>query len=408
MNGRSLSAVEIFAGGGGLAVGLREASFRTVAAVEVEPNAAATFKANHPEVQLFQQDVRTVTGKTLLKLAGGRVDVLAACPPCQGFSSLTSRWRRSDPRNELISEVARLAEEIKPRAVMVENVPGLIDKGKLLFDDLLSRLKALGYYCDWSVLQVADYGVPQKRRRLVLLAGLGFRIDMPKPTHSRTGAGDLPLWRTVGSAIRGLGRAVSLADSHKLGGPQNMNWHVVRQISAENKLRLRHAKPGAVWTKLPEEVRPPCHRGTYEGFTNVYGRMRWDEPSPTITAGCTTLSKGRFGHPTQNRTISLREAALLQTFPAQYHFETQHLERACEIVGNALPCVFAEAVAVEVAKALNAHSKELRGSRRRQDRPGGSPTSGAKANPPASSRTPKQLVRSSRNALAPRKPSCRV
>jgi len=404
----SLSAVEIFAGGGGLAVGLRDAGFRTVAAVEVEINAAATFKANHPQVQVFQQDVRTVKGKTLLKLAGGTVDVLAACPPCQGFSSLTSKWRHSDPRNELISEVARLAEEMKPRAVMVENVPGLAEKGKVLFNDLLARLESAGYLCDWSILQVADYGVPQKRRRLVLLAGLGFRIDMPKPTHSRTGAGELLFWRTVGSAIRGLGRAVSFADSHKLGGPQNLNWHVVRQISPENKLRLRHAKPGAVWTKLPEELRPPCHRGSYDGFTNVYGRMRWDEPSPTITAGCTTLSKGRFGHPSQNRTISLREAALLQTFPADYHFETQHFERVCEIVGNALPCVFAKAVAGAVAKALYEHSQESLGSRRRHNRLEGRLISVAKANIPASSRTPRQRVRSNRYTLAPRKPSRRV
>ena len=130
-------AVEIFAGGGGLAVGLRNAGFDTVAAVEINPAAVATFKANHKKVHVFQQDVRTVEGATLLSLAGGTIDVLAACPPCQGFSSLTSKWKRNDPRNSLVSEVARLAEEALPSAIMIENVPGLADKGRILFDDLV-------------------------------------------------------------------------------------------------------------------------------------------------------------------------------------------------------------------------------------------------------------------------------
>jgi DNA (cytosine-5)-methyltransferase 1 len=113
-----------------------------------------------------------------------------------------------------------------------------------------------------------------------------------------------------------------------------------------------------VWKALPEEIRPNCHQGGYDGFTNVYGRLSWDEPSATITAGCTTLSKGRFGHPLYDRTLSLREAALLQTFPPDYRFETPYIERACEIVGNALPCVFAEAIARSVASALSSMATE--------------------------------------------------
>lgn len=267
---------------------------------------------------------------------------------------MTSKYRREDPRNSLVSEVARLAEEMRPRAIMLENVPGLVQKGKVLFDDLIGRLEALGYICNWEVLQVADYGVPQMRRRLVLLAGLGFRIEMPARTHSRTGEGGLRRWRTVRDAIHGMGEAILFVDAHKKGGVHAANWHVTRRLSAENVARLRHAKPGAVWKELPENIRPPCHRNGYDGFTNAYGRMRWDEPSVTITAGCTTLSKGRFGHPEEDRTISLREAALLQTFPPDYHFETPHFERACEIVGNALPCKFAEVIATSVRNALEA------------------------------------------------------
>ena len=360
MTNCEFTAVEIFAGGGGLAVGLREAGFRTVAAVEIEPHAAATFKANHPSVQVFRQDIRTVHGSMILPLANGVIDVLAACPPCQGFSSLTSKWRKDDPRNSLVAEVGRLTSEMLPKAIMLENVPGLAQKGLPLFDDLLDKLQHLGYETNWSVLQVADYGVPQKRRRLVLLAGLGFRIEMPNPTHSRTGAGGLPRWRTVRDAIKGMDEPVTFTDAKSCGGAQAVGWHVVRQISPANLERIRKAKPGGSWRDIPEELRVSCHQNGYDGFPNVYGRMAWDEPSVTITAGCTTLSKGRFGHPESDRTISLREAALLQTFPPDYRFETPHFERACEIVGNALPCVFAEAIARQVYAALSHQSENMR------------------------------------------------
>ncbi len=352
MSGGRHTAVEIFAGGGGLAVGLKEAGFNTVAAVEVEPHAAATFKANHPTVQIFRQDVRTVTGAMLIPLTGGKVDVLAACPPCQGFSSLTSKWRKEDERNSLVNEVGRLAGELRPRAIMMENVPGLAKKGRPLFNALLEQLETLGYEINWSVLQVADYGVPQRRRRLVMLAGLGFSIAMPEATHSRTGDDGKPKWRTVRDTIAGMEEPFTFSEAKKRGGAQALDWHVVRQLSPANIERLKLSRPGGNWEDFPEDLRVPCHRNGYKGFSNVYGRMVWDEPSGTITAGCTTLSKGRFGHPEKDRTISLREAALLQTFPPDYRFDTPHFERACEIVGNALPCVFAEVIARQVRLAI--------------------------------------------------------
>ena len=352
MTARELTAVEIFSGGGGLAVGLHNAGFKTVAAVEIEPHAAATFKANHPAVQVFRQDVRTMIGGMILPLAGGAVDVLAACPPCQGFSSLTSKWKKNDDRNALVAEVGRLANEIRPQAIMMENVPGLAQKGRPLFDALLERLASLGYETNWSILQIADFGVPQRRRRLVMLAGLGFSIPMPEPTHSRAGEDKLPKWRTVRDAIGKMDEPVTFSEAKERGGAQAFDWHVVRRLSPANVERLKHSKPGGNWGDIPEKLRAECHQGGYKGFRNVYGRMVWDEPSGTITAGCTTLSKGRFGHPEKNRTISLREAALLQTFPEEYRFETPHFERACEIVGNALPCVFAEAVARTVHDAV--------------------------------------------------------
>ena len=356
MRQENLVAVELFAGGGGLAVGLELAGIRPVAAVEIEQHAAATFKANHPEVQVFRQDVREISGEALLELGDGKIDILAACPPCQGYSSLTSKWRRKDVRNELVSEVTRLAEEIQPTAIMLENVPGLAKKGWPLLSDLICRLEAIGYICRWGVLQVADYGVPQMRRRFVLLAGRGFPIELPPATHARDGLKGLERWRTVRDAIGHMGTAITFSDSRKLGGPKVVNWHVTRQLTDTNRARLAAAVPGGRGSDLPDELRPPCHRQGYSGFSNVYGRLSWDAPSSTITAGCTTLSKGRFGHPSHDRTLSLREAALLQTFPPDYHFETEHFERACEIVGNALPCDFAAKLARTVVAGIKSNS----------------------------------------------------
>ena len=353
------TAVEIFSGGGGLTLGLKNAGFNTVAAVEMEPHAAATFKANHPSTQMFQQDVRTIQCEMLSHCIDGMVDVLAACPPCQGFSSLTYKYRRDDERNALVAEVGRLAKELCPSAIMMENVPGLAQKGKPYFDELLCFLSSLGYKTNWSILQVADYGVPQCRRRLVMLAGLGFKVPMPEPTHCKRGKNGKLKWRTVRDAIANMDNPVTFPEAKKRGGPQAFGWHVVRKISSGNIARLKVSRPGGSWEDIPESLRASCHQNGYKGFFNVYGRLAWDKPSGTITAGCTTLSKGRFGHPEQDRTISLREAALLQTFPPDYRFETPYFERACEIVGNALPPVFAEVIARQVRNELEKQGENV-------------------------------------------------
>lgn len=350
------SAVDLFAGGGGLSIGLEEAGFSVCAAVELDQHAYETYKANNPYVKAFRQDIRTLSADALRAAApDNRIDLIAGCPPCQGFTSLTSKYKRDDPRNDLIREMERLVEDIRPKAVMMENVPGLAEKGKPLFDAFRGKLKDLGYEVSYGVLQVADYGVPQFRRRLVLLAGHGFKIDLPAPTHSRDGSDGLPRWRTVRETIGELGAPVSFAEARKKGALnlKKLKWHVVRTLSPENVARIKAAKPGGSWADIPESLRPKCHRNGYKGFSNVYGRMTWDDVSPTITGGCTTLSKGRFGHPTEDRTISLHEAALLQTFPKDFIIETPFMEHACNIIGNALPCDFAAAMARQCKQALD-------------------------------------------------------
>lgn len=353
MSSNGLKAVDIFSGGGGLTVGLKRAGFNVVGAVEVEFHAFATFKANHPEVRVFKQDVKTVSGGDFLNLVpNGDIALVAGCPPCQGFTSLTAKYRREDPRNALVLEMLRLVREIQPIAVMMENVPGLAKKGRPLLDKFINELESLGYEITCDSLQVADFGVPQRRRRLVLLAGKGFKIPLPAPTHSGCRKnGKLP-WKTVREAIFGMPDPIRLEEAVKNGGPQRFAWHVIRTMSPVNQERIRNSKPGRPRNELPDELRPECHKGIEDGFTNVYGRLAWDQPSVTITAGCTTLSKGRFGHPSEDRTISVREAAALQTFPPDYFFDTPYMEYVCNIIGNALPCDFAEALAREVHKAI--------------------------------------------------------
>ncbi len=355
-----LFAVDIFSGAGGLTTGLKAAGFRVAVGVEIEQHAVSTFKVNHPETRVFKQDVTTVTGTDLLaETEGATIHLLAGCPPCQGFTSLTSKYKRTDPRDRLIIELARLVEEARPLTLMMENVPGLAQKGKRLFNQFVRRIEAAGYIPEWDVLQVADYGIPQSRRRLVLLAGRGFGVPLPKATHSKTGVGGLPKWKTVRSVIEGMPTPKTLAEVRGLVGSRGHDWHLVRELSKQNQSRLRHATPGTHWKTIPKRLRPVCHQDKEAGFSNVYGRMKWDDVSPTITAGCTTLSKGRFGHPEENRTLSVREAALLQTFPADYVFSTPYMEHVCEMIGNALPCDFAAALAESLRRRDSRKHKQI-------------------------------------------------
>ncbi len=352
------TAIDLFCGAGGLTLGLKQAGFKVVAGVELYPEIAKTYKANHRSTKLLIKDVREVTGKDLFELTGlKKLDLLAGCPPCQGFSKLTDKWHRKDPRNDLVLEMSRLVEETAPKMVMMENVAGMATRGKATLKEFVEILESLGYVVNHEVLQLADYGVPQSRRRVVLLAGKGFEIPMPKRTHCYQGDTKRKLkpWPTLAEVLKDMGEPVTLSKAVEEGGPQKFNWHVVRDLTEISIRRFKALKPGISRYSLPAELRPKCHRNSEKGFPNVYGRLSWDQVPPTITGGCTTPAKGRFGHPDQLRTISVREAASIQTFPKNYRLVTDFVDTACDLVGNALPCLFAKIVAAACRNAL-AHS----------------------------------------------------
>lgn len=351
---KCLVAIDLFAGGGGLTAGLKGAGFKVCSAVEIDRTAVETYQCNHPETVVFSKDIRLVNGEELIATSPtNKVDMIAACPPCQSFSSLTSKYKKKDLRDELIFEFTRLVKEIMPRTIMMENVPGLAQKGKHLFAPAMKELEELGYELEFKVLEVADYGVPQRRKRLVVLGGLGKKISIPAPTHCETQdeGSDAQPWITVKDVLSDLPSPITLSRAKTLGGPQSVDWHVIRDMSLLNKARLESLQEGNDRTGIPTHLRPVCHAKDF-GFTNVYGRMAWNKPSPTITGGCTTLSKGRFGHPSELRTISVREAARLQTFPDDYKISTDYMDKACLIIGNALPPLFAEKMARTCADSL--------------------------------------------------------
>jgi DNA (cytosine-5)-methyltransferase 1 len=360
---KALTAIDLFCGAGGLTLGLKRAGFKVVAGVEINPEIAKTYKANHPTTKLLIRDVREITGKEILELTGLKeIDLVAGCPPCQGFTTLTTKYHRKDPRNDLVLEMARLVEETTPKMVMLENVPGLANRGKPLLDEFVGRLESLGYLVNKGVLQMADYGVPQSRRRLVLLAGKGFEIPLPKPTHCRTGDGKnvLKPWLTLADIIKNMPKPITLSCSKKLGGPKKFNWHIVSDLKEISIRRLKTLNPGDGRKSLPKELRPKCHANSDRGFQNVYGRLSWEQTPPTITSGFTRTCMGRFGHPEELRTISVREAASIQTFPMNYEFDTDFMNVACDLVGNALPYRFARKVATVCIDALKRNSSHWR------------------------------------------------
>ena len=310
-------------------MGLRRARFSVLAAVDNDTLAMSTYRMNHRRTHAEENDIRCVRTEELMDALGlepGALDLLAGCPPCQGFSTLrTMNGGRSvyEPMNDLVFEFVRFVRAMLPKAIMMENVPALLK------DDRLKRiqreLSELGYSTSAKVLNAVHYGVPQRRRRLILI---GSRFGTPSFARA------LRRRRTV---VQAIGRLPSpeATDDPAHNYPVRRADHVMALIR-------RIPKNGGSRTDLPEDEQLMCHQG-FDGFKDVYGRIAWRKPAPTITGGCINPSKGRFIHPDADRAITLREAAMLQGFPRSYRFDmSQGRYPAAQLIGNAFPPKFAE------------------------------------------------------------------
>lgn len=337
-----LLSIDIFSGVGGLTEGMHQADFKTQLAFEIDEIASKAYKLNHTDTTVINQDIRKVSIASIKKTLNGKeIHLLAGCPPCQGFSSIRRLNRLqpvSDERNSLIMEYVRLVKGLKPLTIMMENVPGLVEYD--LFKKAVGILRnELKYQVEYKVVNVKDYGVPQSRKRLVLVGSLLGEISVAKPTDEKN---------TVRDTIGNLPLPPKSSDQlHKIFPKHSQR--VQEQINLT-------PKDGGSRKDLPEKYMLKCHKGENVGFNDVYGRLRWNGYSTTITGGCLNPSKGRFLHPEQNRNISAREAALLQSFPPDYIFPTNVPKSSIALmIGNALPPKFSYNQSLNIKNHLYEH-----------------------------------------------------
>ncbi|HMG14229.1 MAG TPA: DNA cytosine methyltransferase [Saprospiraceae bacterium] len=337
-----LYSIDIFSGVGGLSEGMHQADFKTQIAFEIDEFASKAYKLNHMDTTVINKDIRMVSIAEIKRtLKGKKIHLLAGCPPCQGFSSIR-RLNRIQPvddeRNNLLMEYIRLVKALKPYTIMLENVPGLVNYD--LFHKALDTLKKCGYnWIDHKIVNVKNYGVPQNRRRLVLVGSRLGEIKVAKP---------IDLKKTVRHAIGNLPLPENSKDPiHKIFPVHTPEVQMRIEMTPKN---------GGSRKDLPKEFILKCHQAENVGFNDVYGRLRWDDYSTTITGGCLNPSKGRFLHPEQNRCISAREAALLQSFPPKYKFPNDIPKTSLALlIGNALPPNFSYIQSENIKQHLIAH-----------------------------------------------------
>lgn len=333
-----IEAVDLFCGVGGLSCGLAAQGIRVVAGIDVDPACQYPYEANHEGAKFLLRDITTVSGDELNMLwSPDTVRLLAGCAPCQPFSSYANTATVDKAKWRLLREFSRLVDECQPDLVTMENVPRIQQAQP--FKDFLRTLKRGGYQMAYAVVNAADYGTPQQRKRLVLVASRLGSVAVPEPTHK-----GCENWVTVRQAI---GHLPKLEDGQ---ASQDDPLHVASALSDLNQARIRASKQGGTWRDWPKQLVAACHqRESGKHSAGVYGRMEWDKPAPTMTTLCNGYGNGRFGHPEQHRGISLREAAIFQSFPETYRFtragEAVVIKTAARLIGNAVPPKLGEAVA---------------------------------------------------------------
>ena len=330
----NIRAVDLFCGAGGMTHGLMRSGIDVVAGYDLDPNCRYPFEANN-RAKFFEQDIRKLNVEDVAKrLSGADFSLVAGCPPCQPFSTYSRSQQRRETGDDwkLVEVFGQVIQQIQPDLIVMENVPQLAKHH--VFADFLEYLK--GYRTEWNVVEAERWGVPQKRRRLVLMASKQHKNPLEL-------SGEVSRPVTVREAIGGLKpiRAGEVDSKDSL--------HRAPKLSDRNLQRIKHSKPGGTWRDWPVELQSPCHRkATGATYLSVYGRMLWDRPSPTITTQSFGYGSGRFGHPAQDRAISLREAAILQSFPQDYEFvrpgERVRYNVLGRMIGNAVPVRLAESI----------------------------------------------------------------
>ncbi len=339
----SISCVDLFCGAGGLTHGFVLEDLPVAAGIDLDPACRFPYEANN-QAKFVERNVSTVAAEELGALFGdAELRILAGCAPCQPFSSYAQRYELDgkDGKWGLLYEFARLAQGTEPDVITMENVPTVAKHA--VFHDFVDTLTRLGYKVWFDVVDSSRYGVPQMRRRMVLLASKHGDIEMIAPTRKTP--------KTVRQAIGRL-RSLSAGES----APRD-KLHVASTLSEKNLKRIKASKPGGTWRDWPKDLVADCHRAksgrTYPG---VYGRMEWDKPAPTMTTQCYGFGNGRFGHPEQDRAISLREAAILQSFPRNYAFVPRDGEVSFTVlgrlIGNAVPVNLGRAIARSIKNHL--------------------------------------------------------
>lgn len=346
--------VDVFCGVGGLTHGLAKGGIRVVAGIDMDPECRFPYEANN-ESNFLEMDVRNVSGHQLRALwANGPYSLLAGCAPCAPFSTYGRRKGKQSSKKRwgLVAEFGRLVKESNPHFVTMENVPQLI--GHKVFTEFISSLK--GYEVWWDVVDCTRYNVPQTRKRLVLIASRLGPIQLATPSALIDEQVGEPTVRNAISCLKPLRAGESDPDD---------SLHSACRLSKLNLKRIRASSPGRTWRDWNSSLVAKCHqKNSGETYPSVYGRMEWDAPAPTITTQSFGYGNGRFGHPEQDRAITLREAAILQTFPQSYRFlpdgEKVRFSVLGRLIGNAVPVRIGETV----AQSLFGHilSRQAKGS----------------------------------------------
>lgn len=340
----NIKAIDLFCGIGGLTKGIENAGINVVLGIDSDESCKYAYEKNTNSIFL-NKPIESLDLEEIRKYyANADIKVLMGCAPCQPFSNYSLRYNKNGMKDEkwkLLNYFSNIVMKIHPDIVSMENVPQL--SKKQIFKDFVTNLRNLGYFVNYKIVNCVNYGVPQKRNRLVLLASKFGEIDLISSTC------DEPV--TVKEAIGHL-EEISNGECSK-----NDLLHRSSKLSKINLRRIEQSVPGGTWEDWDDELLLPCHKkGSGKGYKSVYGRMSWDEPSPTITTQFYGYGNGRFGHPTQNRAISLREGAILQSFPENYDFSLEfgeyNMKKIGTHIGNAVPVKLAEAIGQSIINHL--------------------------------------------------------